>query len=187
MNNTEAQDYVNLFRNNLMNSATPNMELAIKCQAPIAALLYGLALIDTMSGFFYGAEARKSGNGEGVGKRYNEFIKTYLSPGYSGCDYKTLDLYKSLRCNMAHSLTPGHLQKGKFDFELRQDAASNHGSKKTAKTIIFDVPTFCKDVLHAADTFLNDVEKAMSQSQEPTILTNFKAWWDEGYSILVSN
>lgn len=188
MNNTEAREGVKVLRDNLINSATPNMKLALANQAPIAALVYGLAFIDTMSGFFYGVEAkRQAKRGEGVGVRYNEFIKEYLSPGFSGCNYSGLDLYKSLRCNMAHSLTPGHHQRGKFKFELRQDGASSHGTKKPARTIIFDVPTFCDDVLHAADKFLSDVEQSISQNPEPLILQNFKGWWDEGYSILVSN
>jgi hypothetical protein len=88
---------------------------------------------------------------------------------------------------MAHSLTPGHYKKGAFDFELRQDAASAHGINKTARRIVFDVPTFCDDVLHAAAAFLNDVELSFAQDPEPPILQNFKGWWDEGYSILVSD
>ena len=189
MTNKEAQERVYELRKNLVNSAVPNMHRAIANQAPIAALVYGLALIDTMAGFFYGAEAKKKAKkakkGE-VGLRYEEFVKRYLSPARSGCDYNALDLYKSLRCNMAHSLTPGHTRKGKYDFELRQDVAIGHGTHKTARTVFFDVPTFCNDVLDATHRFLSDVEKAIRQSPEPDILRNFKEWWDQGYSILVS-
>jgi len=106
---------------------------------------------------------------------------------HSGCDYRKLDFYGSMRCNMAHSLTPGHHRKGMFLFELRQDAASGHGTKKAARTIIFDVPTFCDDALNAATEFLNDVQRSLIQNPEPSILQNFKGWWDEGYSILVSD
>jgi hypothetical protein len=90
---------------------------------------------------------------------------------------------------MAHSLTPGHHKKGKFDFELLQNAAGTHGIIKTAggRRIVFDVPTFCNDVLDAASTFLNKVELSLNQSPDPPILQNFKGWWDEGYSILVSD
>jgi len=88
---------------------------------------------------------------------------------------------------MAHSLTPGHSKRGKYDFELRQDAAIGHGTHKTARTIFFDVPTFCDDVLDAAHRFLTDVENAILKSPKSDILKNFKAWWDEGYSILVSD
>lgn len=187
MNNTEALEAIKLLRFNLENSASPNMKRAIENQAPIAALVYGLALIDTLAGFFYGVEAkRKVTRGDGVGLRYDKFVEKYLSPAHSRCDYSKLDFYKSMRCNMAHSLTPGHHRKGTFDFELRQDAPSSHGTKKTARTIIFDVPTFCNDVLDAAAEFLNDVERSLTQSPEPSILQNFKGWWDEGYSILVS-
>lgn len=188
MNNTEAVEAIELLRYYLENSASPNMKRAIENQAPIAALVYGLALIDTMAGFFYGVEAKRQvKRGDGVGIRYDNFIEKYLSPAQSGCDYIKLDFYKSLRCNMAHGLTPGHQRKGMFDFELRQDAASNHGTKKIARTIIFDVPTFCNDVLNATTEFLNNVEHSLSQSQEPSIFQNFKDWWDEGYSILVSD
>ena len=188
MNNTEALEALEVLRFNVDNSAAPNMKRAIENQAPIAALVYGLALIDAMAGFFYGIEAKKQAKGgPGVGIRYDRFIAEYLAPACSGCDYSQNDFYKSMRCNMAHSLTPGHHRKGKFDFELRQDAASIHGIRKTARTIVLDVPTFCDDVLHAAETFLNDVELSLSQSPEPPILQNFKGWWNDGYSILVSD
>jgi hypothetical protein len=164
------------------------MKRAIENQAPIAALVYGLALIDTLAGFYYGTEAkRQAKRGDGVGIRYGEFVKKYLSPAESGCNYKELDLYKSLRCNMAHSLTPGHHQKGEYLFELRQDSADSHGTKKLPGTVIFDVPTFCTDVLHAGEQFLKDVEQSLAQGSDPLILSNFKAWWDKGYSILVSD
>ena len=98
MNNAEATECVSLLRDNLVQSATPNMKLPIKAGAPIAALVYGLALIDTMAGFRYGVSAKKQARGgPGVGIRYNKFIHDYLSPGCSGCDYGRLDLYKSLR------------------------------------------------------------------------------------------
>jgi hypothetical protein len=188
VNNTEAKESLELLRYNLIHSATPNMKRAIENKAPIAALVYGLALIDTMAGFFYGVGAKKQAQrGDGVGIRYEKFIKEYLSPAHSGCDYSNLDVYKSLRCNMAHSLTPGHRQKGKFDFYLVEDTADKHGSKKTNRTIIFDVPTFCNDVLHAVDNFLNDVEQSIAQNLSSPLLENFKGWWDEGYSILVSD
>ena len=152
------------------------MRRAIENQAPIAALVYGLALIDTLAGFYYGAEAkRQAKRGDGVGIRYEEFVKKYLSPAKSGCSYKELDLYKSLRCNMAHSLTPGHHQKGKYLFELRQDSADSHGTKKSPRTVIFDVPTFCNDVLHAGERFLTDVEQSLVQGSDPLTLNNFKA------------
>lgn len=188
MNNAKAYEALKVLRFNLENSALPNMKLALANQAPIAALVYGLALIDTMAGFFYGVQAkRQAKRGDGVRVRYDEFIKKYLSPARSGCDYSKLDFYKSMRCNMAHSLTPGHHQKGIFEFELGQDAASEHGTKKTARTVVFDVPTFCADALDAASTFLNDVEQSLTQRPEPPIIQNFKGWWDEGYSILVSD
>lgn len=188
MNNAEALEALKVLRSNIDNSASPNMKRALANQAPIAALVYGLALIDTMAGFFFGIEAKKQATrGEGVGARYDRFIREYLAPASSGCNYSKLDFYKSMRCNMAHSLTPGQHIKGVFDFELRQDAASSHGTNKTARTIVFDVPTFCNDVLHAAEAFLNDVELSLSQSPEPLILQNFKGWWDKGYSILVSD
>ena len=187
MNNSEALEALKILRFNLNNSASPNMTRAIANQASIAALVYGLAMIDAFAGFFYGVEAKKQAKrGDGVGIRFDEFIRHYLAPARSGCDYSRLDFYKSMRCNMAHSLTPGHHKKGTFDFELRQDADSTHGTNKTARRIIFDVPTFCDDVLHAAAAFLNDVELSFAQNPEPPILQNFKGWWDEGYSILVS-
>ena len=188
MSDTKAKEGVELLRRNLIHSATPNMRLAIDNKAPIAALIYGLALIDTMAGFFYGVEAKKQAKqGDGVGIRYEKFIEEYLSPGHSKCNYSELDLYKSLRCNMAHSLTPGHRQKGKYDFYLVEDAADKHGSKKTNRTIIFDVPTFCNDVLQAIDRFLNDVEQSIAENPTSLLLDNFKGWWDKGYSILVSD
>lgn len=188
MTNEEVLERIYLLRDNLINSAAPNMHRALANQAPIAALVYALALVDAMAGFFFGAEARKKiTRGEGVRIRYERFVEQYLSPARSGCDYSALDLYKSLRCNMAHSLTPGHSKRGQYDFELRQDAAIGHSTHKTVRTVFFDVPTFCDDVLAAAHQFLTDVEKAVSQSPEPDILKNFKAWWDEGYSILVSD
>ena len=133
-------------------------------------------------------EAKKQAKGgDGVGIRYDKFIEKYMSPGCSQCNYSELDLYRSLRCNMAHSLTPGHGQKGKYDFYLVENSADKHGSKKTDRTIIFDVPTFCDDVLHAVDEFLYDVEQSITKSQTSLLLDNFKGWWDKGYSILVSD
>lgn len=192
MNNAEAQEAAKLLRDNIEHSATPNMLRAIANQAPIAALVYGLALIDMLSGFFYGAEAkeqlRQQGKkGDGVRIRYTKFVEEYMSPAQSGCNYKELDLYESLRCNMAHSLTPGHLKKGRYEFELVPSATNSHGTKKMARTVIFEVPTFCIDVVEAAYKFLNAVEQSILASPEPSLLTNFKKWWDEGYSILASD
>ena len=188
MDNAQAQNAVELLRWNLENSASPNMRRAIENQAPIAALVYGLALVDMLAGFFYGAEAkRQAKRGDGVGSRYEEFVKRYLSPAESGCNYKELDLYRSLRCNMAHSLTPGHHLNGKYLFELRQDSANSHGAKESSRIVIFDVPTFCTDVLHAGEQFLKGVEQSLAQGSDPLMLKNFKAWWDKGYSVLVSD
>ncbi len=187
MDNSAARKSLEMLQYNLANSASPNMKRAIDNQAPIAALVYGLALIDTMAGFLCGVEAKKQiKQGDGVGVRYAKFIEKYMSPAHSGCDYGKLDFYKSMRCNMAHSLTPGHHQKGIYDFELRQDATENHGTKKTGRTIIFDVPTFCSDVLIASEKFLDDVELSLTQNLDAPILQNFKGWWEQGYSILVS-
>ncbi len=84
MSDTKAREGLELLRYNLIHSATPNMKLAIENKAPIAALVYGLALIDTMAGFFYGVEAKKQAKrGDGVGIRYEKFIEEYLSPGHS--------------------------------------------------------------------------------------------------------
>jgi hypothetical protein len=192
MNNSEALEALSALRFNLHNSASPNMRRAIDNQAPIAALVYGLALIDAMAGFFYGSEARREArrlgkSREGVGIRYDKFIEQYLSPAKSSCDYSKLDFYKSMRCNMAHSLTPGHQTRGAFDFELCQNAASGHGATKSGRTVVFDVPIFCDDVLQAVETFLNDVELSLEDNPEPLIVQNFKSWCDEGYSILVSD
>ena len=189
MNDTEAKEGVKLLRDNLENSATPNMELPIKAGAPIAALVYGLALIDTMAGFRYGVSAnKKARRGPGVGIRYTKFIDQYLTPGRFGCDYGRLDLYKSQRCNMAHSLIPGHPHEGLFQFALTEGAASNHGKPNKEGMTDFDVPTFCKDVLDAVVTFLSEVEQSLTQSPESSLLLKeFKGWWDQGYSILVSD
>ena len=190
MDNSQAQSALQMLRGNLESSATPNMERAIKNKAYIAALVYGLAYIDTMAGYYFGLDARVlvkklKKRGDGVDVRYEAFIGKYLSPAQSGCDYTRLDLYASLRCPMLHSLMAGHTRKGKYLFSLDHTIARQHGTVQ-GTTVLFDVPTFCGDVLCAVGMYLSDVEKALSQAPEPSLLTSFKYWWDNGYSILVS-
>lgn len=190
MDNSQAQLALQILRSNLENSATPNMERAITNKAYIAALVYALAYIDAMAGFYYGMDAKAQvkklkKKGDGVDIRYTKFVEKYLSPAQSGCNYMQLDLYASLRCNMLHSLMSGHVQKGKYHFILDHDVAHIHGTIDGSK-VTFDVPTFCSDVLSAVKTFLGDVEQSFSQTHEPPTLKNFKYWWDNGYSILVS-
>jgi hypothetical protein len=60
MNNAEALEALKVLRSNLAHSASPNMMRAIANQAPIAALVYGLALIDTMAGFLSAASRPRS-------------------------------------------------------------------------------------------------------------------------------
>lgn len=187
MTQDELAQSIAILERNLNESATPNIRRALGNQAPIAALVYALALVDAMAGFLYGVEARKQANGgHGVELRYAEFVRRYLSPGKSGCDYSRLDLYKSLRCNMAHSLTPGHLHKGSFQFVLIQGHPKAHGTFQDPKTVSFDVPSFCDDVLDASGRYLGEVHSAIGSSPLDPIIDNFARWWDEGYSTLVT-
>jgi len=179
MNNQKAQFLVQAIRGNLSSSAWPNMKNAIDGGAPVAALLYGLALIGTMSGFC--CTARE-------GKRYNQFVKDYLSNSLSGCDYRKLDLYKSLRCDMIHGLIPGRPKKGKHTFRLIHAEAQRcvHGTRAADGKVWFHVGVFCSDVLGAARKFLDDVQQALSQKSESTILRSFKARMDKGYTTMKS-
>ena len=190
MDTSNTQERIDLLRWNLENSATPNMELAIENSAPIAALVYALAYIDTLAGFFYGIEAKKEASkqkrrGE-VRIRYTRFIDQYLSPAKSGVCYRGLDLYVSMRCNMLHNLMSGHYKKGTYVYYLVEEEGQMHGTQATDGMILFDVPTFCDDVLNAAEEYLNDVEQALSKKPEAPTLTGFNGWWDKEYSVLVS-
>jgi hypothetical protein len=159
--------------------ARPNMKRAIDAEAPVAGLLFGLAYIGAMSGFYYQGNDRA---------RYEKFVESYLSPALSGCDYSNLDLYKSLRCPIVHGLLPGHRPPppGRVAFRLTKGRPDVHGKKGRDGIVWFDVEVFSADVLGAARQFVSDVQEAMSQTPEPVLLKNFKARIDEGYSVLVS-
>jgi hypothetical protein len=180
MDNHQVKSLLAWMRWNAHNSAYPNMKKAIDGGAPVAALVYGLAYIGAMSGFYM-----RGSNG----KRYREFVREYLSPAFSGCDYGNLDLYGSLRCHMLHGLVPGQRPpgKGKCVFTLVQDRPDVHGKPGSDDSVWFDVEVFCSDAFHAACQFMDDVEKAMLQTPEPALLTNFNARIKEGYTILVSH
>jgi hypothetical protein len=158
------------------------MYKAIRADAPVAALVYGLALVGAMSGFYWT---------DGDRRRYEKFVEDYMSNSHSGYDYRQLDLYKSLRCDMIRGLIPGRLRKAKHSFQLvhadDQELRDLHGKPAQGGRILFHVEVFCSDALAAARTFLDDVEQAMSMTPEVPLLSNFKARMDrEGYSIMLS-
>jgi hypothetical protein len=179
MDNQQVQSFLQVVRSNTNDSALWNMKNAIDGGAPVAALVYGLAYIGAMSGFYCRGKDHT---------RYHAFVTKYLAPGLSGCDYSTLDLYHSLRCPMLHGLVPGQRQagKGKYVFRLTQGKPDRHGKRARDGLVWFDVEVFCSDALGAARQFIKEVEESISISPEPTLLKDFKARMAEGYSIMVS-
>ncbi len=190
MNNQDVQWLVKAIRDNLNDVCLPNMYSAIMDgKAPVAALVYSLALIDSMAGFYYGPEAKRINRRGDVRIRYEAFVNEYLHAVARECRYPDLDLYKSLRCAMLHGLTPGLPGITDRVFRLTwtddPDKRHEHATKDQDGKVWFNVYVFCGHVLQAGRKFLDDVEQAISESPEPRLLKDFKAWAAQGHTIMV--
>ncbi len=171
---------INLMRQHTKNSAHPNMYNAITGGAPVAALVYGLAYIGYMSGFC--CKGRD-------GVRYEAFVETYMRATRSGFDYTLIDVYESLRCNMLHGLIPGGSRKGKKVFTLIHGDGKNHlhGTVDAGGRVYVHVDTFCADVLAAGRDFMQAVEDAATNGNDPQLLESFWCRMErERYSTMVS-
>ena len=178
-------------RRNLNDVSYRNTKSAIEDgKAPIAALVYALALIDSMAGSYYGLEAQRPARpnrprGE-VRVRYEAFVRDYLDAVAPECRCPELDLYRSLRCAMLHGLVAGRPNKTDCVFRLIWSGNANlHGTTAEDGRVSFDVDLFSAHVLQAGRKFLDDVEQAISQSPEPRLLKDFEAGASQGNAIMV--
>lgn len=191
MNNQRVPGLTQAIRRNLNDISYQNTKSAIEeGKAPIVALVYALALIDSMAGSYYGLEAQRPARpnrprGE-VRIRYEAFVRDYLDAVAPECRCPGLDLDRSLRCAMLFGLVAGRPNKTGCVFRLIWIGNTNtHGTTAEDGRVSFGVDLFCAYVLQGGRKFLDDVEQAISQSPEPRLLKDFKAWASQGNAIMV--
>jgi hypothetical protein len=111
---------------------------------PLAAFILVSCAIDFLAGFFCGIESFSPKPGESS-NNYKDFVKEYLP------QYEPEDIYKNVRCRLAHNYTIG----GEVGLTHESRALHDPKGRKGAKIINFE--DFFEDFTKAADKYFADL------------------------------
>jgi len=126
--------------------------------SPLAAFILISCAIDFLAGFYCGIESFRPKPGQSF-KNYKEFVERYMP------QYKPNDVYKHVRCSLAHSYTiGGHLG-------LTHDNRSIH--RPASKVINFE--NFLEDFEAGAQVYFDELDSSAE------LRKNFEHRWKLGF------
>lgn len=162
-------------------SIEPNFRNALRCNAPIAAMMIALSAIDCFASYYEGKDCGSSG--------YENFFKDYIQPlapdGVAGYNPKVF--HRNLRSGLVHNYVPtktpaSYFQKTDMIYVLIDDPKisdlhlTNIEGEKGK--VVFHIESFFNHVKEAIYHYFGDLKN------NETLAKNFLSWNRETYQLV---